>query len=217
MERKFQFSIGEFYHIYSRGNNKSTIFLDDIDKRRFQKLLYFCNSIKPVVFKTVQGLPLERVERGDTIVNIGVYCLMPNHFHLLLHEKIEGGISLFISKLLTAYSMYFNKKHKRTGKLFEGPFMARHADSDKYLKYLFSYIHLNPIKIIDKKWKENGIADRTSAKKYLEKYFYSSFQDYMGEKRQEGKVLNKSAFPEYFADFKEFEQFIDEWLNFKEI
>ena len=59
MERKFQFSIGEFYHIYNRGNNKSTIFLDVSDKERFLKLLFVCNNIKPVVFKTIQGLPLD--------------------------------------------------------------------------------------------------------------------------------------------------------------
>ncbi|MEK7521732.1 MAG: transposase [Patescibacteria group bacterium] len=216
MERKFDFSIGEFYHIYNRGNNKSNIFLSDIDRKRFQKLLFVCNSTKPVVFKTIQGLPLDKIEKGEEIVSIGVYCLMPNHFHLLLREKTEGGISLFVGKLLTAYSMYFNKKNERTGKLFEGPFKATHADSDEYLKYLFSYIHLNPVKIIDPKWKENGITDHKRAQQYLANYSYSSYLDYAGIVREENLILDKTAFPEYFESIKEFSQTINEWLSFKE-
>lgn len=202
MERKFDFSVGEFYHIYNRGNNKSNIFLNDIDKKRFQKLLYVCNNTKPVVFKTIQGLPLDKIEKGEEIVSIGAYCLMPNHFHLLLHEKTEGGISAFIGKLLTAYSMYFNKKNERTGKLFEGPFKATHASSDEYLKYLFSYVHLNPVKIIDPKWKKNGIADRKKAQQYLANYPYSSYLDYASAERGEKLILNKTAFPEYFESSK---------------
>ena len=216
MERKFDFSVGEFYHIYNRGNNKSKIFFDDTDKERFQKLLYVCNSNKPVVFKTIQGMPLDKIERGQTLVDIGVYCSMPNHFHLLLHEKSEGGVSLFLEKLSTAYSMYFNKKYDRTGKLFEGRFQATHVGNDNYLKYLFAYIHLNPVKIIDPNWKENGIKNRDKAKKYLENYKYSSYLDYLDKKRIERIILNKKVFPDYFGNFKEFNQYIDEWLSFKE-
>ena len=216
MERKFNFSVGEFYHVYNRGSNKMNIFLNDEDRARFQKLLYVSNNTNPFVYKTIQGLPLDSIERGETLVSIGAYCLMPNHFHLLLREKNEKGISLFLEKLLTAYPMYFNKKNDRTGRLFEGPFKATHVDSDEYLKYLLSYIHLNPVKIIDPLWKENGVTDRTRAKSYLSKYFYSSYLDYLGHVRQEGKILNRGDFPDYFEGLKEFEQFIDEWLSYKE-
>lgn len=214
MERKFKFSIGEFYHVYNRGNNKSNIFLDYKDYKRFQKLLYVANSTKPFEFREIEDLSLSEIDRGETIVDIGAYCLMPNHFHLLLHEKIENGISLFLQKLLTGYSMYFNLKYKRTGKLFEGNSRAQHADNDNYLKYLFSYIHLNPVKLIDPNWKENGIIDRSAAKNYLYNYTYSSYPDYMGIDREEKLILNKTAFPEYFINFNEFEQFINEWLSF---
>jgi len=216
MERKFDFSIGEFYHIYNRGNNKSIIFLDESDKQRFQKLLYLCNSTKSVVYKTIQGLPLDKIERGKTLVDIGVYCLMSNHFHLLLHEKQENGISSFVGKLLTAYSMYFNKKNNRTGKLFEGAFKATHINNDNYLKYLFSYIHLNPIKIIDPKWKENGITNKNNIVKFLEGYNYSSYLDYIGKKRLEDKILNKSKFPEYFSNIKDFNSEILFWLKYND-
>ncbi len=214
MERKFRFSKGEFYHLYNRGINKMTIFLDDVDKKRFIKLLFACNSKKPVVFKSIQGSPLEKIERGETIVDIGAYCLMPNHFHLLIREKIENGITMFMEKLFTAYSMYFNKKNERTGRLFEGIFKATHINYDEYLKYLFAYIHLNPVKLIDQKWKENSVADRETAEKFLKEYKYSSYFDYTGEKREELLILSKESFPEYFANFEEFDDFINEWLNF---
>ena len=139
---------------------------------------------------------------------------MPNHFHLLLYEKRESGISLFTEKLLTAYSMYFNKKNIRTGKLFEGRFKATHANSDEYLKYLFSYIHLNPVKIIDPEWKENGIADRKKAEQYLENYLYSSYPDYSGRIREENPILDRNDFPRYFEDVRGFSRTIAEWLSF---
>jgi putative transposase len=214
MERKANFSVNEFYHVYSRGNNKTAIFLDVSDQNRFQKLLFFCNSKQPLVFKTIQGLTLDEGKRGETLVDIGAYCLMPNHFHLLLREKSEGGISLFMKKLLTAYSMYFNKKYERTGKLFEGAFMAQHADHDRYLKYLFSYIHLNPVKVVCPKWKENGYMDLVQIKQYLKNFYYSSYLDYLGISRLENKILQRSSFPDYFSGNKDFEYFINEWLTF---
>lgn len=214
MERKFNFSIDEFYHIYNRGNNKFVIFNDKKDKKRFIKLLYICNGTQPVVFRDVKNLSLDKIKRGETLVDIGAYCLMPNHFHLLLHEKIEGGISKFMEKLSTSYSMYFNKKHNRTGKLFEGRFQAVHADSDEYLKYLFSYIHLNPVKIIDPTWKEEGIKDLPKTKKFLFEYPYSSYLDYLGVSREERVILDIDKYPKYFSNFTDFDYFIDEWLTY---
>src|SRR3989344_1697653 len=80
---------------------------------------------------------------------------MPNHFHILIREKIEGGISKYMLKLMTGYSMYFNKRYERTGKLYEGVFKSSLLDKDTYLKYIYSYIHLNPAKLQDKNWREN--------------------------------------------------------------
>lgn len=216
MERKFKFSVDEFYHVYNRGNNKTLIFLSREDKIRFQKLLFVCNSSKPVVFKSIQGLPLDTIDRGDPLVEIGAYCLMDNHFHFLVREKIDGGISRFLEKVSTAYSMYFNKKYARTGALFEGTFRAKHVDTDEYLKYLFAYIHLNPVKMIDGSWKETGIKDREQAKEYLRRYAFSSYLEYTGRSRPEGKILNKGAFPEYFSEHQDFENFIEDWLSYSD-
>lgn len=221
MRRKFSFSIDEYYHLYSRGTDKRTIFSDSHDYNRFVTLLNLCNSSIPIdIDKNLRegrSFPeLVDLDVGTRIVDLGVYCLMPNHFHLLVREKQENGISIFMKKLLTGYSMYFNRRHKRTGRLFESSFQAQHVADDIYLKYLFSYIHLNPVKIIDKDWKENGIKDSEGAKKYLNDFKYSSYQDYVGFGRREGSLLNKNAFPEYFSEVKEFSDFISEWLNYKD-
>jgi len=221
MQRKINFSIDEYYHIYNRGTDKRTTFMEPHDYNRFIALLYVCNSTEPVNIsdhfkKGLTFLEIFELERVDTLVEIGAYCLMPNHFHLLVREKTEGGISKFMLKLLTGYTIYFNKKNSRTGSLFESTFKAKHIDTDEYLKYLFAYIHLNPVKIIDSGWKENGISNRIVAKEYLSKYMYSSYQEYLGVLRKEWKILNRPAFPEYFIDPHDFEGFIEYWMKFKE-
>lgn len=217
----FHFSIGEFYHIYNRGVNKMPIFLDSSNNERFLKLLFACNNTKPVVFKTIQGLPLDKIEREETIVDIGAYCLMPNHFHILVKEKKENGISLFMEKLLTAYSMYFNKKNERLGNLFEGTFKASHANNDVYLKHLFAYIHLNPVKLIYPEWKEKGVPEIKKANDFLNNYKYSSYCDFKNSllgvnfNRPESLILNKYSFPDYFSDFKEFDDYMEDWIESK--
>ncbi len=215
--RKLNFSIHEYYHLYSRGTDKRIIFSDEEDKQRFLHLLYLCNTDSSLIFREIPIGRAYEERKGDTLVNIGAYCMMPNHFHLLVREKKDGGITKFMGKLLTSYSMYFNKKYKRTGTLFESRFKAKHANDDKYLKYLFAYIHLNPVKIIDPKWKENGIKDRDSAEEYLESYQYSSYADYVGDHRKESNILNKRVFPEYFSKQQEFKEFIKEWLSYGNI
>ncbi len=221
MQRQFSFSVGEYYHLYNRGIDKRDIFNDTSDYNRFLLLLYLCNSGDRVdicnLFKEGQSFyKILGIDRGDDIVSIGVYVLMPNHFHILVKEISEGGISKFMGKLLTGYSMYFNKKYHRNGSLFGARFKATHANLDEYLKYLFSYIHLNPIKLIDSNWKENGISNKGSAERYLANYKYSSYLDYLGTQRLENKLLNINHFPKYFNSSKDFNMFIQDWLSFSE-
>ncbi len=151
-----------------------------------------------------------QIDRDEQLVDIVAYCLMPNHFHLLVREKAEGGISIFMKKISTAYSMYFNSKNDRSGALFEGRFKAKHINNDEYLRYLISYIHLNPVKLIESKWKEEKIKDVNKASKYLKEYRYSSYQDYLGFNRAESKILELGLFFDYFETF---ETFIGEWLT----
>jgi putative transposase len=221
MQRNLNFSIDEFYHIYNRGNEKQKIFKDKTDYRRFIILLYYANSVEPVHLQTVskeikklQGGTLKKMdERGETLVDIGAWCLMPNHFHLLIKEKVDGGISKFLSKLTTGYTMYFNKRYERVGSLLQGTFKAEHLDKDTYLKYLFSYIHLNPIKLFQSNWKEVGICDNKKALDFLKLYEHSSYLDYLSNNRGYSFILNKEAFPKYFENKKDFNQEIFDWLT----
>lgn len=211
--RKVSFSLNEFYHIYNRGVDKRIIFLDYQDKRRFISLLFLCNGSQPVVYKSVQALPLDEIQVGAKLVSIGAYCLMNNHFHILIKEIEEGGTVKFMSKLLTAYSSYFNKKYNRTGALFGSEFKSSHLDTDEYLKYIFAYIHLNPLKILDPDWKRESLGTET-IKDFLNKYNYSSYTDYTMGSREESVILNKKAFPEYFSNKKDFEDYLYEWTDY---
>lgn len=210
---------GCYYHIYNRGTEKRKIFLSEKDYSRFVASLFLCNNTYPADLKRQGSTLLELLnnEREETLVNICAYCLMPNHFHLLLHEKSDGGISKFMQKLQTAYTMYFNQKNERTGALFQGKYKISIAGNDNYLRYLVSYIHLNPIKLIEPRWKENGIKNLKNAEKFLKKYKYSSYLDFLGEKRPETKIVEIKSLPEYFENKKDFEDTIKEWLNYKNV
>ena len=113
MQRRIEFSIDEYYHIYNRGVEKRDVYLEKRDWERMLKLLYVANSTTPVVYREIEHKLFHDIKRGNPIVAIGAYCMMPNHFHILIKETTEGGISLFMEKLTTAYSMYFNKKNSR--------------------------------------------------------------------------------------------------------
>lgn len=220
MARLYSFAPGEYYHIYNRGTEKRAIFLDKFDYERFIRILFHCNGTAPVnVARLRKGLSFADYQesRGERLVYIGAYCLMPNHFHLLLREREEGNIPKFMKKLLTAYSMYFNVKNNRKGRLFETSFLASHAYRDEYLKYLFAYIHLNPVKLIEPKWKEVGVSKIENVQGYLYKYLHSSFPDYAGSYRDEGALLDKEEFPEYFPSANSFTDSIFEWIKLEKL
>lgn len=217
MQRDVVFAEGEFYHLYNRGVDKRKIFLDENDHLRFVRLLYVANSTTSFVFRDIERLPLKDVPRGEPLVAIGAYVLMPNHFHILVKEIRNKGISTFMEKLLTGYAAYFNKRQKRTGALFQGRFQARHADHDAYLKYLFSYIHLNPVKLIQPRWKEVGITNMPRTREFLAKYRYSSYLDLSRNVREQSIILATHEFPDYFSNSRDLNDHIDEWLLYREV
>jgi len=215
-KRKVDFEVGEFYHIYNRGNSKQKIFHDKEDHERFVSLLFLAAGKNNFdYFNLSRGGVWRDFERGSVYVDIGVYCLMPNHFHILITQPDNGSISKFMQKLTTAYAMYYNKKYERNGSLFQGKFKAEHIDNDRYLKYLFSYIHLNPVKLLEPKWKELGIKNKKKAIDFLKNYEFSSIKDYLGQDRDKSIILNKKAFPDYFSTSKTFSSEIFNWITFK--
>lgn len=182
-------------------------------------LLYLCNDTDPVNleehFRKGRGFTkIFETQRSKPIVAIGAWCLMPNHFHVLCREITEGGLQKFMRKLSTGYSMYFNTKRQRTGALFEGRFKAQHVDSDRYLRYMYSYISLNPVKLVpgEGSWKEVGIQDSDTVASFLEKYPYSSYGKSEGKRLFDG-IVQPQYFPEYYQDVDDMEREVLDWLK----
>ncbi len=107
--------------------------------------------------------------------------------------------------------MYYNKKYKRSGGLFEGKFKSKYVGEDRYLKYLFSYIHLNPLKMIDQNWKRSVLDN--SHYDFLSNYKYSSFREYQKEEYQ---YVDKEAFPDYFPSKHSFIKELSSWVSLDE-
>lgn len=237
MLRKDPFVTGEYYHIYNRGVDKRIIFKSQRDYERFIMLLYLSNSEVSIrlneLFKRDHKIFNEilSLEKGTPIVSIGAWCLMNNHFHILIKQEVDEGITKFMKKLSTGYSMYFNIKYERTGALFGGPFKSKLiGDDDNYMRQLFAYVHLNPLEIEFPGWDEVVIDENlklaqgqslgklvqekgNEMKNYLRSYQYSSYHEYIGADRVEKGIINKQAFPPYFQENQSFDDFIDQYYK----
>lgn len=221
MQKEKKFIEGEYYHIYARGNNRQKIFQTEKDYERFVKLLYIANGEKKFNFRDDiidSKISAYIFPKGKEIVNICAYALMPNHYHLYIYVPrftMSENVSDFIKKVNIAYCKYFNSKYKRTGTLFEGRFKYEHIKNDEHFKYLFAYIHLNPVKLIQSDWKEAGILDFEKAREFLHGYKHSSFIDYfIDENRVEGRVLNKQAFLGKFENHINLQDSILDWMKY---
>lgn len=156
--RKVPLVDGEYYHIYNRGVDKRPIFQDHKDLERFFQSIKEFNSIEPIgsIFESTFD---KTKNKRDKLVEIICYCLNPNHFHFVLRQLTENGISEFM-KRLGGYTWYFNNRYKRNGALFQGKFKSSHIDSDSYLRHVSAYINLNnrfkgePYKLSKSSWEE---------------------------------------------------------------
>lgn len=190
--RRTPLAPGEWYHCYTRGIDGRNVFASAFDYERFTEALYISNAVEVIPRNRFQHDSHEdilNVARGESIVAVGAYALMPNHFHLLLKEIQEGGISKFMQRLGTSYTMYFNKKYQHIGNVLVGPFRSKHIGADSYLRRIVSYIHLNPAEIFEHGWKEGRVKDVRALEKYLKEFPHSSLPDYTGTKRPENNVL----------------------------
>lgn len=214
--RKEHFINDGFYHIYNRGTERRTIFPEQRDYVRFFMALYLFNDT------IIHDYDLSQIKlrglasygnRRKPLVDIIQWSLLPNHFHLLLHQRSDNGITAFMQKVGTIFSMYFNKKHERTRRLFEGTFKAKSVKQDDYLAHLSAYISLNPIGLRWDGWKEHGVPEKDfeNAKRYLLAYHWSSFGDYFGQSMVPDFVA-KDLFLGLFGSPKRYAEFVDEYL-----
>ncbi|TSC66726.1 MAG: hypothetical protein CEO21_77 [Microgenomates group bacterium Gr01-1014_80] len=140
------FATGSYYHIYNRGVEKRNIFTDKWDYLRFLETLgYYRKTPQPMKLSDFRRgvIKLKKIDDQTEVVKILCYSLMPNHFHLLIQQLAENGITEFLRKLSDSYTRYFNTKHERVGPLFQGSFKAKLIETDEYLLQLSKYIHRN--------------------------------------------------------------------------
>lgn len=128
-----------YYHIYSRGVNKETIFRTEQDYGVFISL--FKRYLSPHVQKNDKRMPYPNYHTDLQLIS---YALMPNHFHLFVYQDDPRTIEKFMRSLITSYSMYFNKQHKRVGHVFQGRYLALRINNDAQFRHITRYIHLNP-------------------------------------------------------------------------
>src|SRR3972149_10552818 len=165
--RIFPFVNGQYYHIYNRGVEKRVIFEKQWDYSRLIKTIKYYQLLgpKPKLSRFLMG-SIFKPDTDKKIVDIICYCLMPNHFHFLLRQVQDGGISEFVSKFSNSYTKYYNVKYKRVGPLLQGEFKAVLIESDEQLIHVSRYIHLNPI--------------ASFLIKDLNEYRWSSYKEYIG-------------------------------------
>lgn len=218
--RKVRIVTGEIYHIYNRGVEKRKIFLEDEDYLRFIHDLFEFNDENPAknfhyYFKfKFKEVPLPKIEREPRklLVEILAFCLMPNHFHLMVRQKVENGITQFMRKLGTGYTNYFNQKYERVGPLFQGTFKIVHIKQDAHFLHLPYYIHLNPLDLKFPEWRNKEIKNYKEAMKFLENYRWSSFLDYIGKKNFPS-VTQREFLSEFFEGPEEYKKDTLKWLK----
>lgn len=180
---------GQFVHVLNRGVDKRKIFLDKQDYLRFIHDLYEFNDEEGVSanfyhFHQSHDIACREIERKKRtlLVFIHAFSLMQNHYHLLLSETMEGGITKFMKKLDIGYAKYFNARYQQKGALFEGRFKHIPITNEKHLLHLPFYIHFNPLDALMPEWRHRKIDNAKKAIEFLEQYRWSSFQDYIGKK-----------------------------------
>ncbi len=210
----------ELYHLLNRGVDKRDLFMEDRDYLRFVHDMWEFNDVDATshAIHTFKHLDLRSPnfpkKMRTNIVEIHGWCLMKNHYHLLVSEIVEGGITKFIRKLNIGYAKYFNEKYKREGSLFQGRTKKILIRSDAHFLHILNYIHFNPLDYVGaaKEWRNRAIQNIDHARKQLETYRWSSFQDYCGSRNfpsilttelfgETPKVFRKKAM-EHLRDFE---------------
>lgn len=195
--RKTPLVNNQIYHVFNRGIDKRTTFVDQGDYGRFYQCLKFYQYSEPplnlsrfLIIGDEKRKDYLEESWGDKCVTIYAYCLMPNHFHLILRQDIDNGISWFIGQVLNSYTRYFNTKNKRVGQLFLESFKNVLVDGEEQFLHLSRYIHLNPytskfVKTFDE----------------LDKYEWSSYQEYLG--KSDDNICNTSDILFHFGNNSE--------------
>lgn len=193
-----QFAAGEYYHIFNRGNGKMDIFREPDDYTfflfRLKEYLYpeWKRRRAPSATAIMETERYERSEFPSESFSLTAYCLMPNHFHLLIGQNTDTSISSLMLRLSGSYVKFFNKKYERIGSLFQDQFKAVHVESNPQLLHLSAYIHLNPV--------------TAALTKSINAYPYSSYPEYIGAR--DGTLCRKEIILDQFKDPRDYVTFV---------
>ena len=199
---------GEIYHVFNRGVERRDIFTDKREYRHVIDLIdYYRFSDVPMRFSQFQLLSkADRVtvfskirQRKLVRVEVLAYCLMPNHFHFILKQVSDTGISDFVSNVCNSHSRYFNTKHSRVGPLFQGPFKAVRVETEEQLRHLSRYVHLNPVSafVIDER--------------LLDSYPWSSLSEYL---TSQARIINPEPIMSVFKTTERYREFVHDNIDF---
>ena len=208
--RKEELANGEYYHIYNRGTDKRTVFDDKQDFFQFLQMLDLfnidmsCGAVKMYKYP----INLEHRSKASVLVEIVAYCLNGNHYHLLLKQVADNGISKFMQKVGTGYVNYFNQKNDRSGSLFQGKFKSKHIGTDEYLKGLSAYINLNNIV-------HQNIKNDNKHRSKASVLHRSSWWEYGGEKEKDAfhEICEKDIILGAFKSKREYIKFAKDYVN----
>ncbi len=200
--RRVPLATEEYYHVYNRGVDKREIFHDRYDADRFFRSMAAFNTVDPV--GSLRNVDLERKNSGETAVNheplveIIAYCLNPNHFHLLLKQKVDGGVSEFMKRLSGGYTWYFNNKYDRSGALLQGRFKSSHIDVNEYFLHVSVYVNLN---FRVHKYRDKALEN-----------IRSSWDEYMGTCAPQNVICTKDSILGQFKSMKAYADFAEKSL-----
>jgi len=226
------FTIGEYYHVYNRGNRKEMIFYEEKDMWRFLRTIRFFNDshsslniLRQLTYQLTSdvnnvnksdpgsifelGWPSDWPER-DPLVKILCYCLIPNHFHLLLKEIRKGGISKFMQKIGNGFSKYSNLKYQNVGRVFQGPYKIKLIKEQKYLEYLMVYIQVINVLELFPGGIERALMNSEKAMKFVDNYIFSSHPDYAGLRKS--LIIEKDILAKIFPTNASYKQFVYQTL-----
>lgn len=188
------FAENSYYHIFNRGVEKRKIFLDEQDHNMF--LYYLLIYLLPLdkVLDSYPKLPIRLHGKNlSQEVELLSYCLMPNHFHLLLKQKNKNSVSKLLKQITNGYTLYFNTKYERVGGLFQGAFKAVSINTDEFLLHVARYVHLNPVVA--------GIVQDPKD------YKWSSHRSYLGNGEITKSFVDTSLILSHFPSVEKFESF----------
>lgn len=220
MLRKEKFVPGEYYHIYNRTILNTPEFKNNKNANRLEQAFLISNSTKSTeayqFLRNNQDVPFKKVleilDKGEKLVDILCYAIMPDHYHLLVREIKENGITNFVRSCNTSIAKYINIKNDRRGPLFESRFKSKHVNSNEYLLHLSLYIQLNPLDfLIGKEWRVHELLNWREAKNKLFNYQWSSLKYFLNNNSKNSILSGTEIIKNQFDNEKEYEIFLSEW------